>query len=203
MPQTSMNQFISNFSSTICGLTTNRTYSNVIFLCIGTDRVTGDSFGPIVGYKLKKFFRGVQNVQIIGDLENTVCNDNIEQTINSICKQYSNPFIISIDSALSKNSDNVGKIIVGKGGIILGSSIRRERYVIGDMYIKGITARDFCNSRKNFSILQNTRLNIVIQMADVVANGIYESIEIIKWIFLENLEKMLLTRFSRRIYYGR
>ena len=25
----------------------------VIFLCIGTDRATGDSLGPLVGYKLK------------------------------------------------------------------------------------------------------------------------------------------------------
>ncbi|EKY29632.1 hypothetical protein HMPREF0216_00124 [Clostridium celatum DSM 1785] len=25
----------------------------IIFLCIGTDRATGDSLGPLIGYKLK------------------------------------------------------------------------------------------------------------------------------------------------------
>ncbi len=38
------NQFICDFSNTICTLTENQVYSNVIFLCIGTDRMTGDTF---------------------------------------------------------------------------------------------------------------------------------------------------------------
>lgn len=42
------NNFVNDFSSVLYGLTNNREFSNVIFLCIGTDRVTGDSFGPLV-----------------------------------------------------------------------------------------------------------------------------------------------------------
>ena len=37
-------QFISDFSNIICKVTENKTYSNIIFLCIGTDRITGDAF---------------------------------------------------------------------------------------------------------------------------------------------------------------
>ena len=29
----------------------------IIFLCIGTDRATGDSLGPLIGYKLKNIKR--------------------------------------------------------------------------------------------------------------------------------------------------
>ena len=178
MPVTTLEQFINVFSNTICDLTKNKTYSSIIFLCVGTDRITGDSLGPIIGHNLKKMFKNAKNVIILGDLENTVCNLNIEKVINQICTEYSNPFIVSIDSALSRNMDNIGKIFIDKGGIILGSSISRERYIIGDMHIKGVVARDLINPKKNFYLMQNTRLNMVMKMADIVSNGIYESIEI-------------------------
>lgn len=178
MPITLLEQFINVFSDTICKLTKNKTYSSLVFLCIGTDRITGDSFGPIVGYHLKKLFKDTKNVAIFGDLENIVCSINIDSTINKICKDYSNPFIISIDSALSKNADNVGKLFVDKGGIVIGSSISREKFIIGDMHIKGVIAKDLFNSKKNFYLIQNTRLNMIIKMADIVSNGIYQSIKI-------------------------
>ena len=37
-----------------------------IILCVGSDRSTGDSLGPIVGYKLKKHMQG--NFYVYGDL---------------------------------------------------------------------------------------------------------------------------------------
>lgn len=178
MPVTSLQQFINIFSNTICDLTKNKMFSSIVFLCVGTDRITGDSFGPIIGHNLKKLFNSAKNVAIIGDLENTVSYLNIENVINKICKDYSNPFIVSIDSALSKNKDNIGKIFIDKGGLVLGSSISREKYIIGDMHVKGVIARDLCNPKKNFYLMQNIRLNMVMKMAEIVSNGIYESIEI-------------------------
>ena len=41
----------------------------VIFLCIGTDKIIGDSFGPIVGHFLKQ-----NNYTVYGDLENRLPN---------------------------------------------------------------------------------------------------------------------------------
>ena len=175
-----LEQFIKEFNQVISKLTLNKTYSSIIFLCIGTDRIIGDSFGPIVGYKLKKKFQDVNNAIVIGDLENIVCSLNIEEVINRICKTYSNPFIISIDSALSKNKDDIGKVITGKGGIVVGSGLGKNRYYIGDMYIKGIIAQDTLNLRHNLRIIQNLRLYKIVTMAEIVANGIYNAIEIIK-----------------------
>ena len=51
----------------------------------------------------------------MGDLENTISNSNIENAIDEICIRYSNPFIVSVDAALSRNEENVGKIIVSRG----------------------------------------------------------------------------------------
>lgn len=36
----------------------------IIFLCIGTDRATGDSLGPLIGYKLKNLSQ--KNIYIYG-----------------------------------------------------------------------------------------------------------------------------------------
>lgn len=176
--QTTMTDFINDFSRTICSLTENKVYSTVIFLCLGTDRVTGDTFGPIVGHKLKQFYGHTKNIEIFGDLDKTVCNNNIEEWVKIIRGKYANPFIISIDSALSCNDKNIGKIIVAKGGIILGSSLGKNNYSIGNMNIKGIVARNLGNPRQNFRLLQNIHLGDIVKMADVVASGIFNSIDL-------------------------
>ena len=178
MKKTTAQQFIENFSRTICNLTENKTYSTLIFLCAGTDRVTVDAFGPIVGYKLKKLFGDVKNIVILGDLEKTVCNCNIGYWVKIIYDNYTKPFIVSVDSAFSHSNENIGKVIIGKGGIYLGNGLRKEGYIIGDMSIKGIVAKDLGSPRQNFRMLQNVHLNDVIKMADIVANGIFNSIDI-------------------------
>lgn len=103
--------FVSDFSTILYGLTNNRRFSDVIFLCIGTDRITGDSFGPLVGYKLNHLFCSDEKVSIIGDLNSLVCSTNIESMIQKIETEYKNPFIIAIDSAIS-NERSPGSIIV-------------------------------------------------------------------------------------------
>lgn len=133
-------------------------------------------FGPIVGYRLKELFHGAKNIEIVGDLNETVCDTNIEVVMKHIQKEYSNPFIIAIDSALS-SEENVGKIIVSEGGICLGKGIGKSKVWIGDMSIKGVVAKNLGNPRHNLRLLQNVHLGFIMQMADVVANGIYNSIE--------------------------
>ena len=46
----------------------------IIFLCIGTDRATGDSLGPLIGYKLKNIKR--KNIYILIDEETKIGEKN-------------------------------------------------------------------------------------------------------------------------------
>ena len=57
-------------------------------------------FGPIVGYRLKELFHGAKNIEIVGDLNETVCDTNIEVVMKHIQKEYSKTFIIEIDYPL-------------------------------------------------------------------------------------------------------
>ena len=166
--QNAYNQFIRDFSNTICNLTENKIYSHVIFLCVGTDRITGDSFGPIVGHKLKRLYEDVRNIEVIGNLNNTVCDTNIDCVMQNIRENFQNPFIIAIDSALSTR-ENVGRIIVEDRGIYLGQGLGKNKMRIGDMSIKGVVARNSGNARCNLQLLQNVSLGFVLDMAETVS----------------------------------
>ena len=107
------NNFVRDFSSVLREKTNNLEISKLIFLCIGTDRVTGDSFGPLVGYKLKYLFKNEKNVEIIGSLDDIICRHNIVNIINNIENMYDEPFLIAIDAAISNKTD-IGRIVVSK-----------------------------------------------------------------------------------------
>lgn len=170
------NTFVEDFTRVICQQTAGKEYSNIIFLCIGTDRITGDTFGPLVGYKLDILFRDTNRINVIGNLSETVCCNNINSVLNNINEQYKNPFIVSIDSALSIVPENIGRIKVSEGGLCIGSGLDKNNVHIGDMNIKGIVGRDTRKPIQNFKILQNISLNLVMRLADTVSKGIYSTI---------------------------
>jgi len=145
-------------------------HNSIIILCIGTDRATGDSLGPLIGYKLKLSNR--KSAIIYGTLDNPVHAKNIEETIESIYNKHPNPLVIAIDACLGK-FDHIGYITIAKSFIRPGAGVNKDLPTIGDIAITGIV---------NFSgimdllILQNTRLNIVMKMADIISNGINKSL---------------------------
>lgn len=49
----------------------------VVFLCIGTDRSTGDSLGPLIGYKLRQM--RLPKTTVFGTLERPVHAMNLER----------------------------------------------------------------------------------------------------------------------------
>ena len=121
------NNFVQDFSVILRQKISDLEISKLIFLCIGTDRVTGDSFGPLVGYKLKYLFREEENIKVIGDLDNIVCAHNIVNIINDINNTYKEHFLIAIDAALS-NKNKIGKIVVSDSAMNVGR-IKKKKYI--------------------------------------------------------------------------
>ena len=56
-------EFASRLYDLICTEQENGKTAGVVFLCIGTDRSTGDSLGPLIGYKLKE--KRLERVEIL------------------------------------------------------------------------------------------------------------------------------------------
>lgn len=178
LPQKELyDKFVKDFAGKLKTKVYKNEYDKIIFFCIGTDRITGDSFGPIVGYKLRYLFKGVEEVEIYGNLDKNVCANNASIIINNIRDKYKNPFIIAIDSAIS-SKENIGKIVVDNNGMYLGSALNKKINYIGDLSIKGIVSQNVNIPKYNFKLLQNTSLGVVMNMADVVSNGIYNVINV-------------------------
>lgn len=139
----------------------------IIFVCIGTDRSTGDSLGPLVGEKLK--FSSKSNIYVYGNLEKPVHAKNIENTLKEVNKKFKSPYIIAIDACLG-SIDNVGKIIIEKKPIYPGIAVNKDLPPVGDLSIMGVVN---IAASLEFVVLQNTRLYTVMTIANSIHRGIH------------------------------
>lgn len=169
-------KFVENFDIAFNKIRKNKEYDEIIFLCVGTDRITGDCFGPLVGTKLNCLLEkhNYSNINIYGNLEKNISYTNVENILKDINNKG---ILIVVDSALSKK-DNIGQIFIKNGKTTLGRGLGKSKIEIGDISIKAVIAKDSKIPTYNFKLLQNISLNSVMNMADVVANGIYEVIKI-------------------------
>ncbi|MDQ0151113.1 spore protease YyaC [Eubacterium multiforme] len=143
----------------------------IIFLCIGSDRSTGDALGPLVGNNLKSFKN--KRIYIYGSLYNPIHSQNLNNTINKINNNFNNPYIVAIDASLG-SLKNVGKIFIQNKPLKPGLALNKDLPPIGDLSITGIvniTTKNF-----EFVVLQNTRLYLVNSLAQNISNGISHAI---------------------------
>lgn len=142
----------------------------VVVLCIGTDRSTGDSLGPLIGDKLKFLIR--DKVYLYGNLENPVHAKNLSEIIGEIYAKYKDPFVIAIDACLG-SLQNVGKVVIDGKPLCPGAAMSKDLPRVGDLSITGVVN---ISGAMEFMVLQNTRLFTVMQLAEVISRGLYHSI---------------------------
>lgn len=145
----------------------------LVFLCIGSDRATGDCLGPILGQKLAKL--SYQDYIVYGTLEQPVHAKNLVETMKQIYTELENPFIVAVDSSLGRAS-HVGYVTLGKGSLKPGAGVEKELPSVGDLFITGIV---------NFSglfdqmLLQTTRLHVVMSLANNIYSGIRRGMRVL------------------------
>lgn len=147
-------------------------YSDLVIMCIGTDRSTGDSLGPIIGHKLQNSFISYNNVHIFGTLDSPVHAVNLQHNIDLISSKFNNPFVIAIDACLG-SPDKVGFINISKGPLYPGSGVNKDLPSVGDISILGIVN---IAGFMEYTVLQSTRLNLVMKLADIIASSFSSSI---------------------------
>jgi len=140
----------------------------IALACIGTDRSTGDSLGPLVGTMLKE--KNISHFYVYGTLEDPIHAINLEQKINMIRSIHENVFIIGIDACLGRLK-SVGAISIGEGPVRPGAGVNKDLPPVGDIHITGIVN---VSGFMEFFVLQNTRLYLVMSMAKTIAEGIHE-----------------------------
>lgn len=149
----------------------NASTESIVILCIGTDRATGDCLGPLVGEHLKKV---LPEMSVYGTLEHPVHALNLEETIQDIYMQHTNPFIIAIDASLGI-PEHIGYATLNCAPLIPGKGVNKKLPAIGNLSITGIVnVAGFPNS----VLLQSTRLHTVMTLANCIGNAI-------SWYFLD------------------
>lgn len=147
--------------------------SKVLFLCIGTDRSTGDSLGPLIGYKLNEF--GIKNARVIGTLDNPVHALNLEYSMKRATEIYSDSIIVAIDASVG-NVEHIGYVTMGRGPLRPGLGVRKNLDAVGDLFITGIVS---ASKDGDPFMLQSVRLSVVMRLADCISRSILLGMNVI------------------------
>jgi putative sporulation protein YyaC len=139
--------------------------SPVILLCIGTDRSTGDCLGPLIGSKLQQ--RELPIV-VCGTLDEPVHAVNLQETLDNLNGRFEDPFILAIDACLGR-TESVGYISIKDGPLSPGTGVNKSLPAAGNFHIIGIVN---VGGFMEYLVLQNTRLSLVMSMADLIADSI-------------------------------
>ncbi|MEC5425069.1 spore protease YyaC [Virgibacillus sp. C22-A2] len=134
-----------------------------VVVCIGTDRSTGDALGPLIGTYFSEM--KPRHMHVYGTLHQPVHATNLGNYMKAITKTHRNPYIIAIDACLGKNN-SVGHLITGTGPLKPGAALNKPLPPVGDIYITGVVN---ISGFMEYSVLQNTRLSVVVDMAKKTA----------------------------------
>jgi putative sporulation protein YyaC len=134
-----------------------------VLLCIGTDRSTGDSLGPLVGSKV--IAAQSNPYHVYGTLSEPVHARNLKEKLLEVHKLHRNALIIAVDASLGY-PENVGAINVGVGPLLPGAGVNKSLPPVGHIHVTAVVN---VGGFMEYAVLQNTRLNVVMRQAEVIA----------------------------------
>lgn len=138
-----------------------------IVVCIGSDRSTGDAFGPLVGTFLVE--RGFEEGTVVwGTVRHPVHASNLARTKAVLPRRP----CLAVDAALGRQT-SVGLLTVAAGPLTPGAGVDKKLAPLGDLHITGIVN---LSGFMEYFVLQTTRLGLVMAMAKVAADGIAEAL---------------------------
>lgn len=137
-----------------------------VFVCIGSDRVTGDSLGPLVGSRL--YCADNFKFPVYGTLDSPIHALNLKDAMQCIRRSHPYSPIIAVDASLGARKHQ-HYITVSPGSLRPGSGVDKKLMEVGDISITGIinTSGEFAQL-----VLQTTRLSAVMTLADRICEGI-------------------------------
>ncbi|NHN29510.1 spore protease YyaC [Paenibacillus agricola] len=146
-------------------------YTEIVVVCIGTNRYPGDSLGPMVGSRLFERLEGSRYVHIYGTLDKPVHALNMQRTLAYIANRHRRAYIIAVDACLGQFY-KIGTLQLVDEPLQPGASLSKELSSIGHIHIKGIINN---HGPLNHKVLEHTSLTFVNEMAAVISRIIVKS----------------------------
>ena len=144
-------------------------WSELVFLCIGSDRVTGDCLGPYIGHQLLEHLNtDTQGVYVYGTLKSPVHALNLSRISRQIKILHPEGLVIAVDASLGQKK-HLGYVTIADGALYPGAGVQKELPPVGDIHITGIV--NIAGMLEQLT-LQTTRLSTVISLADTITQGI-------------------------------
>ncbi len=145
----------------------------LLILCIGTDRSTGDCLGPLVGSKLSSLGCLPPGVKIFGTLDEPVHAGNLDEYIQILQQEKKPSYVFALDACLGR-CENVGYISIKDGPLKPGTGVNKNLAEVGAAHLVGVVN---VGGFMEYFVLQNTRLSLVMRMADVIGDGVARVLE--------------------------
>lgn len=142
----------------------DKKYNRIAIVCIGTDRSTGDCYGPLVGFMLSKC--KIYDFDVYGTIENPVHAMNLKETIKKIDTE--NTLVIAVDASIGR-IEHIAHIGLSNSAIKPGSGVGKDLPEVGDISFSGVVTMAGIMPQ---IMLQNTSLGLVYKMAEITANSI-------------------------------
>ena len=142
-----------------------------VFMCVGVDKVVLDSLAPIVSNLLTKKY----NIPafIYGSLEYNITAKNLVYAKNFIDIMHPKHKVIIIDATIGEY-DEVGKVKVVHGGVVPAVYSLDNPKSMGDYAILGVVGTTGIRGK---IVLNNTSMQLVLQMAEFIAECISKAID--------------------------
>jgi len=136
-------------------------YEEMWFLCIGTDRSSGDCLGPWVGTMLAE--AGFANVT--GTLEEPCDAGKLLAVLPGLPRGRR---VLAIDACLGR-PESVGSFLVARKPLLPARSVGKHLPPVGDFSIAGIVNEA---GPKPYWSLQTSSLRLVMSMARAIADAV-------------------------------
>lgn len=110
----------------------------IVIVCFGTNAISGDALGPMVGTLLTQKY----NVPafVYGTDESTVNGKNMAEWLSFIKAVHKDAIFVAVDASLGR-ADKIGEIVIRSDGVCpSGVTGKSERF--GDVGILGIVAQN-------------------------------------------------------------
>ncbi|MDY2790658.1 MAG: spore protease YyaC [Lachnospiraceae bacterium] len=163
----------------------------IYILCIGTDKVTGDSLGPFVGHAIERELASLNEkfrmlhlpeITLIGTLREPVHALNLSDTLHHLhCTSKEQGFsfddclTLVIDAALGYPG-HIGLVTLSNMPLAPGEGVHKKLPKVGQISITGIIGESLGSTRKCQLSLKNARLTELVELSEFISEGILASL---------------------------
>jgi len=143
---------------------------NCVIVCVGTDKICGDSLGPMVGNLLRHRYR--VPCPVYGVEGRTVNGANLERYRAFLAAHYAGVPVIAVDAALGESTE-VGHVRYRLGGVQAGGALGRHDATVGHLAVLGVVGE---KGKDALSTLLEVPFALVERLADRIARHIAETL---------------------------